>query len=69
MTREQLIQFATDYARANGWKVDDYTVADVQTHGKECLVSFTGKSKKPGDHFNVYLDCKTGTVLRLMPGR
>jgi twitching motility protein PilT len=37
------------------------------TRGKECSVTFTGESKKPGDHFTVYLECKTGKVLRLVP--
>jgi hypothetical protein len=69
MTRRQLVQAATDHARSQGWRVDEYTVTDVTTAGKECSVSFTGVSKRPGDHFTVYLECQSGRVLRLIPGR
>jgi hypothetical protein len=69
MTRDELITAATNSATREGWQVSDYTVSDVQTTGKECSVSFTGKSQQPGDHFTVYLDCATGLLLRLMPGR
>jgi hypothetical protein len=69
MSREELIKAALEHAKKNGWAVADYVASDVETKGKECSVSFTGKSKKPGDHFTVYLDCKSGTVLRLIPGR
>jgi hypothetical protein len=69
MTREQLIQLAAEYAKQQGWHVADYTPTNVVTRGKECSVTFTGESKKPGDHFTVYLECKTGKVLRLVPGR
>jgi len=69
MSREQLIRVATDYAKQHRWNMADYSVKDVQTKGKECSVSFTGKSKRPGDHFTVYLDCTKGRVLRLIPGR
>jgi len=68
MTRAQLIQIATEYARQNGWQEADYEVTDVTTKGT-CSVTFTGKTKRPGNHFTVYLDCKTGKVLRLIPGR
>ena len=69
MTRQQLIDAATGHARQNGWRIDDYVVREVVTSGKECSVTFTGKSQRPGDHFTVYLDCDRGTVLRLIPGR
>jgi hypothetical protein len=69
MTRDELITAATNSATVEGWNASDYTVSDVQTAGKECSVSFTGKSLRPGDHFTVYLDCGTGRLLRLIPGR
>jgi len=69
MSREQLIKIASNYASEHGWNVTAYLVKEVKTKGPECSVSFTGKSKRPGDHFTVYLECTKGTVLRLMPGR
>jgi hypothetical protein len=69
MTRKQLIAAATEYAKNNGWNVDNYTVTDVRRQRQECSVFFSGKSKRPGDHFTVYLDCDTGKVSRLIPGR
>ena len=69
MTRQQLISAATEYAKKQGWKVENYTVTDVRQVRQECAVFFTGKSKRPGDHFTVYLDCETGKVSRLIPGR
>ena len=69
MTRQQLISAATEYAKKQGWKVENYAVTDVRRVRGQCAVFFTGKSKRPGDHFTVYLDCETGKVLRLIPGR
>ncbi len=69
MSRDELITKAAEHAKAEGWHVNEYTVSDAVTSGKECSVSFTGKSKQPGDHFTVYLDCKNGMLKRIMPGR
>jgi hypothetical protein len=69
MGRDALVRAATEYAKKEGWNVSEYTASDVQAKGKDCSVSFAGKSKRPGDHFTVYLDCKSGAVVRLMPGR
>jgi hypothetical protein len=69
MTREQLIAAATDHAKREGWKVENYTVTDVRRERRECAVYFAGRSKRPGDHFTVYLDCDTARVSRLVPGR
>jgi hypothetical protein len=69
MTDRQLILAATDYAKKAGWKVESYAVTDLRRVHRECAVFFTGQSKRPGDYFTVYLDCDSGKVSRLIPGR
>jgi hypothetical protein len=69
MTREQCIETAKIYAKKEGWSVPDYMASDFQSMDEETMVKFSGKSERPGDHFTVYIDSKSGTVLRLIPGR
>lgn len=69
MTRDRYIETAKIYAENEGWSVSDYEASDFQSMDEETMVGFTGKGARPGDHFTVYLDSGSGTVLRLIPGR
>jgi hypothetical protein len=69
MSKRKLISIAKDYAKRQGWDVDRYEVAHFEEKGGECWVLFEAVKKAPGGHFSVYLDPKSGRVLRLIPGR
>lgn len=69
MKKEELIRTAAEYARQQGWKVEDYSVASVTTEGEAYWIAFQGKSGLVGDHFSVSIDAESGQVIRLVPGR
>jgi hypothetical protein len=64
-----LVQAATEYARSQGWKVEDYRPAGCAVERDRARVRFEGLSRLPGDHFSVVLDAGTGRPLDLIPGR
>ncbi len=63
------MQAATEYARSQGWQVQDYRPAGCAVEQDQTSVRFEGKSRLPGDHFTVLLDSRTGRATDLIPGR
>ena len=60
---------ATDYARQQGWQVEDYVASPGEIEHDRLYVRFEGKSKLPGDHFSVIVQPSTRRAVDLIPGR
>jgi hypothetical protein len=69
MEQAEAERIATEYARQQGYTVDDYVIGDVQQEDSRFWILFEGKSKRPGDHFSVDVDAAAGQATGLMPGR
>ena len=64
-----LVAAAGEYAREQGWQVEDYVASAGEAEHDRMAVRFEGKSKLPGDHFTVIVQPSTGRALDLIPGR
>jgi hypothetical protein len=65
------VEAAIAFARQQGYPVDDY-VAKAQKDGAEWRVNFTKAPPQrpgPGDFFTVYVDDRTMTASRIVPGK
>jgi hypothetical protein len=60
---------AAEYARKQGWQVEDYVASAGEIEHDRLVVRFEGKSKLPGDHFTVIVQPSTGRAVDLIPGR
>jgi hypothetical protein len=69
VNKETLIRVATEYARQQGWRVENYTVSSVRKRQGRYRIQFQGKSGLVGDHFSVWVDASTGQATQLIPGR
>lgn len=64
----QAIAIARASAERNQWNLADYRIDRVREDKREFAISFEGIQRRPGNHFTVYVDRKTGDSY-LIPGR
>lgn len=65
--RSSLVSIAKDYASQHGWDVARYEVETDSTDPEVFVVYFTGKDKRPGNHFAVQIN-KITLTCRLNEG-
>ena len=69
LKKEALIHVATEYARQQGWQVENYVISSVARRREGCWIEFQGKSGLVGDHFSVLVDVSSGRAIQLIPGK
>ena len=66
---QRVIQIASEFARQQGKKVENYRVRSVTVEGATARVLFHNDQGRPGDHFTILVDVDSGKADRLIPGR
>jgi hypothetical protein len=70
MERDQVINLASEYARREGYRVENYEIST--NHNKnEWRVFFKSHAAKPspGDFFTVHVNAASKSAERLVPGK